>query len=728
MKSLVIFLIAFISLSCNSQQKPPKFNLDFEQNKLHQNLPDQWFKWGTYAMQKDTVNVYSGKYSALIASDENGSSFGSVAYRIPAKYTGRVITLQGYMKIENVGNGFAGLLLRIDGHSGTLAFDNMQNQQIHGTSDWKKYSITLPYPAGAEYINVAGILSGKGKAWFDDFTLTIDGKDVQTLPEVEKPLSKVEKDTEFDKGSDFQLREVNQEQAAKLYKLCKVWGFLKYYHPTIAKGEVNWDYELFRFLPKLNSPDFNQEVLKWIDSLGNVSGKSPDEPDSAKVKLWPDIKWISDESFLGKEVSQKLNEIRQASREKSNYYVSLFPNVGNPDFQAENPYQYIQWDDTGYRLLALFRYWNMIEYFSPNRDLPDKNWNEVLREYIPKMVLCDSDLAYKQTLLSLIGEVNDTHANVWDPVLNQFFGVKTAPIEVRFVENKAVVVAISTQLGNDSHIKVGDVITKINGVETRKLADEKIDYCPASNYPTKLRDVAGKLIRTNDSTINLTLENGSKTYSEKVKTVLITKVNLWKRTVSSYSEIGKDIGYIYPGTLKKGEIDTIMKSFITKKSIIIDLRCYPSDFIVFSLGKYLMPKPTKFVKFTAGSLSSPGLFTFTEPLKVGTVNADYFKGKVAILINEKTQSQAEYTAMALRVAPKARVFGSTTAGADGNVSKIFLPGNIQTMISGIGVYYPDGTQTQRVGIVPDVEIKPTIVGIRSEKDEVLEKAEHWINE
>ena len=57
-----------------------------------------------------------------------------------------------------------------------------------------------------------------------------------------------------------------------------------------------------------------------------------------------------------------------------------------------------------------------------------------------------------------------------------------------------------------------------------------------------------------------------------------------------------------------------------------------------------------------------------------------------------------------------------------NVSGISLPGGLQTMISGIGIYYPDGTQTQRVGIVPDVEIEPTINGIKRGKDEVLEKA------
>jgi len=78
--------------------------------------------------------------------------------------------------------------------------------------------------------------------------------------------------------------------------------------------------------------------------------------------------------------------------------------------------------------------------------------------------------------------------------------------------------------------------------------------------------------------------------------------------------------------------------------------------------------------------------------------------------------------MAFRAGDHSVVIGSQTAGADGNVSEIILPGGIKTMISGIGVYYPDGTETQRVGIVPDIEIKPTIQGIREGRDELLEKA------
>jgi C-terminal processing protease CtpA/Prc len=94
---------------------------------------------------------------------------------------------------------------------------------------------------------------------------------------------------------------------------------------------------------------------------------------------------------------------------------------------------------------------------------------------------------------------------------------------------------------------------------------------------------------------------------------------------------------------------------------------------------------------------------------------------VIVLVDEVSQSQAEYTAMAFRAAG-AVIVGSTTAGADGNVSAIPLPGGRRSMISGIGVFYPDKRATQRIGIVPDVVVTPTIAGIGAGRDEVLEAA------
>jgi hypothetical protein len=117
-----------------------------------------------------------------------------------------------------------------------------------------------------------------------------------------------------------------------------------------------------------------------------------------------------------------------------------------------------------------------------------------------------------------------------------------------------------------------------------------------------------------------------------------------------------------------------------------------------------------------------GLFTMGPALSVPSNKNGNYKGKIVILVNEITLSQAEYTTMAFRTAPGAVVVGTQTAGADGNISPFSLPGGISTLITGIGVYYPDGGETQRVGIVPDIEVRPTVAGVREGRDEVLEKA------
>jgi C-terminal processing protease CtpA/Prc len=107
--------------------------------------------------------------------------------------------------------------------------------------------------------------------------------------------------------------------------------------------------------------------------------------------------------------------------------------------------------------------------------------------------------------------------------------------------------------------------------------------------------------------------------------------------------------------------------------------------------------------------------------------APHYAGKVVVLVDEVSVSQAEYTAMALRASKRTRIVGSRTAGADGNISGFQLPGGLGTAISGLGVFYPDGKPTQRVGIVPDVVVTPTVAGIRAGRDEVLEAAEQLID-
>jgi len=189
----------------------------------------------------------------------------------------------------------------------------------------------------------------------------------------------------------------------------------------------------------------------------------------------------------------------------------------------------------------------------------------------------------------------------------------------------------------------------------------------------------------------------------------------------AFRRLSSDVAYLKLSAVKIGDVPRYLEGTSGAKCLVIDIRNYPSEFVVFALGQHLVKESTPFVKFTSADTRNPGAFSFGPPLSL-TPAAPTVEGTVAILVDETTQSQAEYTTMAFRARPGTVVVGSQTAGADGNVSNIPLPGGQRAMFSGIGVFYPDGKPTQRVGIVPDVEAYPTIAGLRAGRDEVLEAA------
>ncbi|MEM8927629.1 MAG: S41 family peptidase [Bacteroidota bacterium] len=727
MKFLFLPVLLLISIQSFGQNELRKFNLNFETNIEGESLPKNWRKWGDYQIIKDSTIVYSGKFSSKITADSE-SSFGSIAYKIPSKYQGKAITLEGYMRLKNVTNGFVGLLMRLDGNGGVLQFDNMQSRGISGTRDWQKYQITLPYDHDTESIYVAGILQGRGTAWFDSFKVTIDGKDIQTLKEVEKTKTQ---------GSNVVFADLNEGKITDLELLGRIWGFLKYHHPVIATGNYNWDLELFRFLPKYLDAETievrNHILLNWIASYGKVEPCEKCPPVNSNAYLRPNFKWFK-QYELSRGISKQLSHIQKNRFQGSHYYIDFAPNVGNPKFKNERSYGDIPYPDAGFRLLTLYRLWNMVEYYFPYKHLTDVKWSDVLPLYITAFIDAKDELEFEIATLKLIGEIGDTHANLWggNNAISNIRGEFYPPFHVRFIENKAVVSDFyNSELQEASKIQIGDIILAINGRPIEEIVKARAKYYPASNHPTKLRDIGEELLRSTDSSASVTYKSEGVRKKDLVKLYRDDNQNRYKwyrkdPNGKSYWWLNEDIAYITLKNIKPADIGTIKEDFLAAKGIVMDIRNYPSYFVPFALGSFFVEKSTPFVRFTVANNKTPGEFLLERPLKIQP-GRKRFKGKLVVLVNELSQSQAEYTAMAFRASPKCTIIGSTTAAADGNVSAIPLPGGMRTMISGIGVHYPDGSETQRIGIVPDIEVHPTIAGIKSGKDELLEKAIELIN-
>lgn len=736
-KIFFISIIALLTLGCKGQDKT-EFNLDFEEKHNDKSLSEGWFKWGRYKVVSDTVS-YSGKYSAKITSDKNGSSYGGVVYEIPLLNKGDSISLEGYIKTLNVDGseyvekGFAGLMLRIVGKDKSLAFNNMERQNLVGTKDWKKYAISLPLPNDAEKVYLGGVLVGNGVVWFDSLNLKIDGKNIDSFKNANLAEKKTKIDSEFDSGSRIQFNDINEALVKDLKLTGKVWGFLKYHHPNITNGNYNWDYELFRFLSSLETKktddDINLLILKWIGKYGTLQECKDCYSPNEDAVIKPDLAWLANKNSLGIKLQRKLKEIHNSRNIGDQHYIGKDSKTGKPIFENEKTYYNMSYPDQGFRLLALYKFWNIVNYFYPYKDLIDTNWDDILTEYIPVFLNAKNELEYELAILQLLGEVSDSHTNIWagGDKVEAWKGTYYPPVHIRFVEGQFVVSDYYNQNleNNGGVLKVGDVITRINGEDISQYVQSIKKYYPASNGQSQFRDISEDILRSQESKMQLSFKRDGvlkDTILDLYPLNNINKYRLYRRHARpSYKLLENNIGYVTLENIEYEDIPKIQNEFMSTKAIIIDIRNYPSAFVPFYLGSFFISTPTPFVKFSNFNVDNPGEFNYTLPIMLNNMEKNYL-GKVIIIVNEITQSQAEYTAMAFQASKNALLIGGKTAGTDGNISRLNLPGGIETAISGIGVYYPNGKETQRIGLVPDFEIYPTIDGVKNGRDELLEYA------
>ncbi len=518
-------------------------------------------------------------------------------------------------------------------------------------------------------------------------------------------------------------------QTTRLAALAKVWGILKYYHPKVATGELDWDKALIEEIPHVIAggtfDTLNNSLNRLITRAGNV------DANTGSTYIIPALfKWIEDQNIFNGEVRAKLKTLLEMHVPAANFYVQIDPIEFQTTYENENPYDEYNFAGEDYRLLALFRFWNVIQYFFPYKEDMDREWGPVLEEFIPRVIAASTEEEYHLALLEMSTRLNDGHANCTSSVLTSYFGSYYAPAEALYVEGKTIISRVSSLLMSPGGLQVGDIILKCRDTPIGTFRQDIRKYMGGSNEPYINRKISRYALRGKDSHLTFTISRNG----ESMEVTIIGH-----RYITIFSEFQREdlkrgkwkilpgnIGYINMDFLEKADIAPALAELHETKAIIFDIRSYPA-FILYDLSPYLNPGPREFVIFAIPDLDYPGNFRWSEPYLCSKEdNPGYYKGRVVILGDERSLSLSEFTMMALQTAPDATIIGSQSAGADGDVSKIRLPGSIRATFTGLGVYYPDGTATQRIGIVPDIEVRPTIAGIQAGRDEVLERAIHFI--
>jgi C-terminal processing protease CtpA/Prc len=428
------------------------------------------------------------------------------------------------------------------------------------------------------------------------------------------------------------------------------------------------------------------------------------------------------------------------------------PTVPPPSGLPDKPYKEMTDPALEYRLLAVFRLWNVFHYFHPYIGLAG-DWDAVLPEFIARMEQIPAGTGgrdYALTIAEMAARTADGHTSLsGNPTLDALYGEAPLPFLIRWIEGAWVVTAVSDDpairshgepepgetgedeedargLKNYDYVEVGDVVVSVDGVPVSVREDLLRRHFAASTEAGLRRKIADRLLSgPQGSAVAVTVKGRD----GRLKTVKLWR-GPWtpKPDGETVRLLPDNLSYVDLNRLTIPEIEGMFQRLKGTRGIVFDMRGYPNG-TGWDLAARLNVRNARF-----GALFRRPLVTgiggdeereeqtsvsFSQPLP--EADGPKYTGKTVLLIDERTVSQSEHLGLFFEAANGTKFVGTPTAGANGDVTYFTLPGIASVRFSGHEVRHADGRQLQRIGLVPDVLVAPTLRGVREGKDEVLER-------
>jgi hypothetical protein len=165
-------------------------------------IPKGW-TWGGDAPQKYEMGIdpevtYQGRACVTIKALPDPLDFGALVQTFKAEpYRGRRLRFSAMVRAEAV-EQMAALWMRVGAADDRmLAFDNMRNRPITGSSDWSEYAVVLDVAAEAETVGFGVFLSLGGQVWMADVRLEPVDLSVSTTDQLGEVLHETPANLDF---------------------------------------------------------------------------------------------------------------------------------------------------------------------------------------------------------------------------------------------------------------------------------------------------------------------------------------------------------------------------------------------------------------------------------------------------------------------------------------------------------------------------------------------------
>ena len=395
-----------------------------------------------------------------------------------------------------------------------------------------------------------------------------------------------------------------------------------------------------------------------------------------------------------------------------------------PPAQAEaaKPNYAAPTDSRTMHLAAAIVAWNVFQHFYPYFDVVPNDWDGALEEVLREAAAADSDAAFGRALQRMVAKLHDGHGVVVHPSMPR---THTLPLSLALVESKLIVSAVAESMREQ--IMVGDIIRSFD----TKPADEVLKQLAlhtSTSTPQHMRfRLTQELIIGGEGRVDLELERAD----GSIVTARISRVprdsgrsvEAWREPrPQTISQIRPGIWYVNLDVITPDEFHDALPKLSKADGIVFDLRGYPRQIFVLPIQHHI-DEPTRSANWRIPIITYPDHqhMAFHKSFWPLPPAEPKLPKNIAYITDGRAVSAAE-TYLAIVRELGIDIVGEATAGTNGNINPIDLPGGYRVIWTGMKVLKHDESQHHGVGIPPTHPVQRTIAGVRAGKDELLDAA------
>lgn len=391
------------------------------------------------------------------------------------------------------------------------------------------------------------------------------------------------------------------------------------------------------------------------------------------------------------------------------------------EFRYDDPYADMAYPEIEYRVLAAYRYWNVIEYFYAYKHLIGE-WGPRLPEIIDLLINTSSREEYELALAKMTLFVPDGHSWAFSEAYFDLRGDGAPPFQTYPIEGKVIVTTMTHESGPAAGISLGDELLVIDGRPVEERLDELRAHISAANEGNLELNVVYNAPRGKEgsqSTMRFRRPDGSE-YEATVNRTWAYRVP--PAPAKPWRMLPEGVGYVDLNYLEYAQTEAMYAELSHAPAIIFDMRGYPAGSFVALAERFNSTGRTDTAQIRIPRVVGGEVGEVYRMQNFGRSSQPQYQGKTFMLIDERSQSAAEHTGLVMEAVADITFVGRPTSGSNGNISLVMLPGENLVMFTGMDVRHADGRQLQRVGLIPHVEVSRTIAGVAAGRDEDLEKA------